>query len=417
MSTTIRYAFEDIPNFTTLELATKAGLLDRLPNETSTTALLKHLADTIETLVKVPVTLTKIHHKIDSSEGWQQSLTKAGLAVLLTLRTDNTPIYLHIDQGSLLELIARMFGSEKTDTRAAGALADAEIGVISYILLKLLSEASQKGWPELELTEVETDTGIWKSRLLESTHIYSIDIGIGLAGRGGIARVAIPLTLLDFSSLTEPQWSLPRDAAVLTRRFDALKHLRSEYVALVSQLDLSSEEQASLKEGDIILLDEHDLSWEGDELQGLIKLQLRDQPRTQIVGQLTQTATGNDAVKITLLPEYFAREDETMSDEENPEPTESAQEHTQVANLPQAETLLREVPAPVSIELGRLEFNASELARLRQGQIIKLPRNSEDPVNLVVQNEVFARGELVRVDGELGVRISAILDSTEDTTS
>ena len=93
------------------------------------------------------------------------------------------------------------------------------------------------------------------------------------------------------------------------------------------------------------------------------------------------------------------------------------EEHTQVANLPQTETLLREVSAPVSIELGRLQLNASEVARLKQGQILKLPRNSDDPVNLVVDNEVFAQGELVRVDGELGVRISTILDTTEDLTS
>ena len=288
---------------------------------------------------------------------------------------------------------------------------------MSYILLKLLSQTVELGWPELELTATEADTGIWKSKLLESTHIYSFDVAIGIAGRGGIARVAIPLSLLDFTPLTPSSWSLPTQLPQLTRRFDALKHLRSEYVALVSELDLSPEEQSSLKEGDIVLLDDHELSWEGDELRGQIRLHLKDRPRAEILGQLIQTATGADALEISLLPEYNVREDDTMSDEETPETSEPVEEHTQVANLPQTETLLREVPAPVSIELGRLELNASEVARLRQGQILKLPRNSDDPVNLVVKNEVFARGELVRVDGELGVRISAILDSTEETNS
>ena len=417
MPTTIRYDFEDIPNFTTLEIALKAGLLDLLPHENSVSELLKRLAEILENLAKAPVTLTKIHHKIESSEGWQQSLTSAGLAVLLTLRNEQTPIYLHVDQGSTLELIARMFGSDRKDTRAAGALADAEIGVMSYVLLKLLSQTAELGWPDLELTEAESDTGIWKSKLLESTHIYSFDVGIGIGGRGGIARIAVPLSLLDFAPLTPSNWSLPAQLSELTRRFDALSHLRTEYIALVAELDLNTEEQASLKEGDIVLLDEHELSWEGDELRGQIKLQIKDKPRAEIIGQLLQTATGSDALEISLLPQYNAREDDTMSDEETPEVTEPVEEHTQVANLPQTETLLREVPAPVSIELGRLELNASEVARLRQGQILKLPRNSDDPVNLVVKNEVFAQGELVRVDGELGVRISAILDSTEENHS
>jgi len=417
MSTTIRYDFEDIPNFTTLDIALKAGLLDRLPHENSATTLLKALAQVLETLAKTSVTLTKIHHKIESSEGWQQSLTSAGVAVLLTLRSEQTPVYIHMDQGSVLELISRMFGSDKVETRGAGAVADAEIGVMSYVLLKLINKATDLDWPELELTEVEADAGIWKSKLFEATHIYSFDVGLGIGGRGGIARIAIPLSLLDFSPLTPSTWELPAEAMHLTRRFDALRHLKCEYIASVAQLELSPDEQRSLKEGDIVLLDDHELSWEGDDLRGKIKLYLRDKPRAEIVGQLTQTATGADALEIRLLPEYHAREDELMSEEESPETSESAEEHTQVANLPQTETLLREVPAPVSIELGRLELNASEVARLRQGQILKLPRNSDDPVNLVVQNEVFARGELVRVDGELGVRISAILDSTEDNHS
>ena len=114
-----------------------------------------------------------------------------------------------------------MFGSDRKDTRAAGALADAEIGVMSYVLLKLLSQTAELGWPDLELTEAESDTGIWKSKLLESTHIYSFDVGIGIGGRGGIARIAVPLSLLDFAPLTPSNWSLPAQLSELTRRFDA----------------------------------------------------------------------------------------------------------------------------------------------------------------------------------------------------
>ena len=417
MSTTIRYAFEDIPNFTTLDIAMKAGLLDLLPHQTSTSDLLKALAETLEGLTKTSVTLTKVHQKVESSEGWEKSLSNAGLSTLLTLRNENTPVYLHVDQGSALELIARMFGGEKSDTRAAGAISAAELGVVSSVLLKLLSEAAEQSWPNLELTEMSSDRSFWRSRLMETTHVYSIDIGLGIAGRGGLARFAIPLSLLDFSALTTASWSLPADVEQLTRRYDALSHLHSEYIAIVSELELNPDEQASLKEGDIVLLDDHALAWQNDELTGTIRLRLRDRPRAEILGDLTQTATGSDAVMITSLPEYFAREDETMSDEENPVEEAPVEEHTQVANLPQTETLLREVPAPVSIELGRLQLNASEVARLKQGQILKLPRNSDDPVNLVVDNEVFAQGELVRVDGELGVRISTILDTTEDRTS
>ena len=70
---------------------------------------------------------------------------------------------------------------------------------------------------------------------------------------------------------------------------------------------------------------------------------------------------------ITSLPEYFAREDETMSDEENPVEEAPVEEHPSRQSS-QTETLLREVSAPVSIELGRLQLNASEVARPKQGR-------------------------------------------------
>ena len=42
---------------------------------------------------------------------------------------------------------------------------------------------------------------------------------------------------------------------------------------------------------------------------------------------------------------------------------------------------------------------------LHGGQILRLGRGPSDPVDLVVNNRVFARGELIEVDGELGVRL------------
>lgn len=412
MSSTIRYAFEDIPSFTTFEIALKAGLLDHLPEAQPPVELFAVLKQSLSELVKNPVTFTQTRKEIAPSEQWGNNLGSAGLAITLSLRETGTPIFIYLDQGSALEVIAQMFGSQNSETRSAGSLSEAEIAVCSYVTLKMIHATVNAGWPSIELTQLRTDAASWRSRLLETTHVYALDIGLSIGQRGGIARLALPLSILDFTPFTEPAWILPRDASTLTRRIDALAHLRATFKAVVAELDLNEDERCSLKEGDIILLDDHQLSWNDDQLKGEIRLVLQSQPRAEIKTTLTQTAMGYDALKIAVLPEYFAREDRDMSDEEVP-----TEEHTQIANLPQTETLLREMPAAVSIELGRIELNTSEVSRLRQGQILKLPRNSTDPVNLVVDNEVFARGELVRVDGELGVRIAAILDQTEESSS
>ena len=74
-------------------------------------------------------------------------------------------------------------------------------------------------------------------------------------------------------------------------------------------------------------------------------------------------------------------------------------------NLEETEGLLRDVEAPIVIELGRLQMNTAQVIRLKAGQILRLPRGATDPVDLVVNDKVFARGELIEVDGELGVRL------------
>ena len=74
--------------------------------------------------------------------------------------------------------------------------------------------------------------------------------------------------------------------------------------------------------------------------------------------------------------------------------------------------LLRDVSAPVVVELGRLRLNAAQVTRLRAGQIIRLPRGPNDPVDLVVNGKLFARGELIEVDGALGVRLQQIVGAS-----
>ncbi len=74
-------------------------------------------------------------------------------------------------------------------------------------------------------------------------------------------------------------------------------------------------------------------------------------------------------------------------------------------NLAETEGLLRDVAAPVVVELGRIRLNAAQVVRLKKGQVLRLARGPTDPVDLVVNGKLLGRGELVEVDGELGVRL------------
>ncbi len=74
---------------------------------------------------------------------------------------------------------------------------------------------------------------------------------------------------------------------------------------------------------------------------------------------------------------------------------------------PLAETLA-DLPIEVRVELGSVTLAAAEWAQLQPGDVIPFgPANS--PVRLRAHGKVIAEGELVRVDDELGVRITSVL--------
>jgi type III secretion system YscQ/HrcQ family protein len=77
-------------------------------------------------------------------------------------------------------------------------------------------------------------------------------------------------------------------------------------------------------------------------------------------------------------------------------------------NLGEMEPLLGDMPVPVVVELGRVQLSADEVICLRAGQILELGRSPTDPVDLVVSGRLLAKGELVEIEGQLGVRILSL---------
>ena len=70
--------------------------------------------------------------------------------------------------------------------------------------------------------------------------------------------------------------------------------------------------------------------------------------------------------------------------------------------------LLLEVDLPVSISFGRTQLPMKDVLKLTTGSIVELNRGVNDPVEVLVNRCLIARGEVVVVDGNYGVRIQEI---------
>lgn len=71
--------------------------------------------------------------------------------------------------------------------------------------------------------------------------------------------------------------------------------------------------------------------------------------------------------------------------------------------------LLRELNVEIVCELGRVSMSGRELVELEPGAVIPIPRPLAGPIDLTVGGRLVGRGELVDVEGDLGVRLTELV--------
>lgn len=72
--------------------------------------------------------------------------------------------------------------------------------------------------------------------------------------------------------------------------------------------------------------------------------------------------------------------------------------------------LLREIPVGITCEIGRVTLSAKEVLELRPGAVLPVGRPLAGPVDLRAGERLIARGELVDIEGELGVRLTELVE-------
>jgi flagellar motor switch protein FliN/FliY len=75
--------------------------------------------------------------------------------------------------------------------------------------------------------------------------------------------------------------------------------------------------------------------------------------------------------------------------------------------------LLLDVELPVSVSFGRAQVPLKDVLKLTTGSIVELNRSITEPVEVIVNNCVIARGEVVVVEGNFGVRVHQVISRQE----
>ena len=69
------------------------------------------------------------------------------------------------------------------------------------------------------------------------------------------------------------------------------------------------------------------------------------------------------------------------------------------------EDFIGDIPVELVVEMGRKRMLLRDIAKLKTDDIVDLEQTIEAPLNIVVGGKLLARGELVKVNGRIGLRI------------
>lgn len=98
----------------------------------------------------------------------------------------------------------------------------------------------------------------------------------------------------------------------------------------------------------------------------------------------------------------------SLSELQAPSPASGAAMAVPLVQAPDEANPLHHVKATVTVCVGSVVLSVGELLKARKDQVFRLDAAIQDPVDLLIEGKVVARGQLVAVDDHFAVRITQL---------
>ena len=105
--------------------------------------------------------------------------------------------------------------------------------------------------------------------------------------------------------------------------------------------------------------------------------------------------------------------EETAQDQAEESSQDNKTERAGVENL----RVLENIDVGLTVEVGSTEIKIRDLLRLSEGSVIELDRLAGDPLDILVNGTMIAKGEVVMVGERFGIRFSEIVDPAKRVES
>ena len=102
--------------------------------------------------------------------------------------------------------------------------------------------------------------------------------------------------------------------------------------------------------------------------------------------------------------------EEDNAEEQVEEQTLSTEESDQILSSADNLRVLENIDVKLTVEVGSAELKIRELLRLNEGSVIELDRLAGDPLDILINGTMIAKGEVVMVGERFGIRFVEIVD-------
>lgn len=401
--------FRALPRYTRQQVALHQTLLATLGGHVTSPSFAEELRGLLDRSLHTACSWSPPDVRVVSRE--DVAKLSAPLGYYAVLGTAPTPhkVLVELDPTLAAWAIERLLGGR--DAAPAGRMlrppTELELGVLSFLALQLVQAFGRGlvGGQELalRLERLVGESAEWLGFAEETAQFVGLGLRVQLGDRLGYLRILLPEALVQGHFGGRLPAGDDGDYARMRRALQALPEVQVPVRVVAAQLALTPDDIANVERGDIIVLENHQLQLGSGGVGGQVTLHLGRGRHGTITARLFDEL-GELRLEVSAIAAQPQPEEIDMDDPQS----RAADGQAPDDNLPQTAELLREVDAPVAVELGRIRLSTAQVVRLRAGQVLRLARAATDPVDLVVGGKLFARGELIEVDGELGVRLTHV---------
>lgn len=276
---------------------------------------------------------------------------------------------------------------------------DFEYGVVSFLIAEFCEAfCADLDWPTWVWGVNPIARGDLEQMLIaRSPLVAELAFEVDVGSTRGVVQMLLPVAVV--RALGEESKRHREIGDPQTARWGALRVVRP---LVVGSVQLRHPEFQRLRRGDVVLLRRH-----GVHLEGVAETAVDHAARwlygegRQICGRLVEIAAGRWGFEVLRHGSNRRQTEENVS-----ETTTDQSDHTEGDPLnPDVESATMNL----EVRIGKVSMELAELAALRRGQILDCQRPVSGPVELVVDGARVGRGELVCVDGRLGVRVLSVV--------